>query len=41
MVGISFSVLGARKSSFGVEYIQTGLTPALLATATCPVLTIC
>ncbi len=34
-------VLGARKASFWLEFIQTGLTPALLAGATCPVLTIC
>ncbi len=34
-------VLGARKESFWVEFIQTGLTPALLATARCPVLTVC
>jgi len=34
-------VLGARKASFWVEFVRTGLTPALLATATCPVLTVC
>ena len=34
-------VLGARKASFWLEFIQTGLTPALLAEATCPVLTVC
>ena len=34
-------VLGARKASFWLEFIQTGLTPALLASATCPVLTVC
>lgn len=34
-------VLGARKSSFWIEYIQPGVTPALLAAATCPVLTVC
>jgi nucleotide-binding universal stress UspA family protein len=34
-------VLGARKASFWLEFIHTGLTPALLAGATCPVLTVC
>ena len=34
-------VLGARKSSFWIEYIRPGLTPALLAEAKCPVLTVC
>lgn len=34
-------VLGARKASFWIEYIHTGLTPALLAEAACPVLTVC
>jgi len=34
-------VLGARKASFWLEFIQTGLTPALLAGASCPVLTVC
>lgn len=34
-------VLGARKSSFWLEFIQTGLTPAVLAGASCPVLTVC
>ena len=34
-------VLGARKASFWVEFVRTGLTPALLAEATCPVLTVC
>lgn len=33
-------VLGARKASFWLEYVHTGLTPALLASAKCPVLTI-
>jgi nucleotide-binding universal stress UspA family protein len=33
-------VLGARKSSFGLSYFATGLTPALLANAKCPVLTV-
>lgn len=40
-VNADLIVLGARKSSFWVEYIRTGLTPALLATANCPVLTVC
>jgi nucleotide-binding universal stress UspA family protein len=34
-------VLGARKASFWLEFIRTGLTPALLASAMCPVLTVC
>jgi len=34
-------VLGSRKSSFWLQYIDTGLTPALLAGARCPVLTVC
>jgi nucleotide-binding universal stress UspA family protein len=34
-------VLGARKSSFWIEYVQPGVTPALLATAACPVLSVC
>jgi nucleotide-binding universal stress UspA family protein len=34
-------VLGSRKSSFWLQYIDTGLTPALLAGAHCPVLTVC
>ncbi len=34
-------VLGARKATFWIEYVQTGLTPALLAEARCPVLTVC
>jgi nucleotide-binding universal stress UspA family protein len=40
-VNADLIVLGARKASFWVEYVRTGLTPALLATATCPVLTVC
>ena len=35
-VNADLIVLGARKSSFWFEYVRTGLTPALLATATCP-----
>ncbi|MBW4028956.1 MAG: universal stress protein [Acidobacteria bacterium] len=34
-------VLGARKATFWIEYVHAGLTPALLADATCPVLTVC
>jgi len=34
-------VVGSRKSSFWLQYIDTGLTPALLAGAHCPVLTVC
>ncbi len=34
-------VLGARKSSFWLDYIETGVTPAILASAKCPVLTVC
>jgi nucleotide-binding universal stress UspA family protein len=40
-VNADLIVLGARKASFWVEYVRTGLTPALLAAATCPVLTVC
>ena len=40
-VNADLIVLGARKASFCLEFIQTGLTPALLAEATCPVLTVC
>jgi nucleotide-binding universal stress UspA family protein len=34
-------VLGTRKSSFLLTHIERGLTPELLAQATCPVMTIC
>lgn len=34
-------VLGPRKSSFWLKHVDHGLTPALLAEATCPVMTIC
>jgi nucleotide-binding universal stress UspA family protein len=34
-------VLGARSLSFWLSYVATGLTPALLAKAKCPVLTVC
>ncbi|WP_348268748.1 universal stress protein [Edaphobacter paludis] len=40
-VNADLIVLGARKPSFWVEYVRTGLTPALLAAANCPVLTVC
>jgi nucleotide-binding universal stress UspA family protein len=40
-VNADLIVLGARKGSFWVEFVRTGLTPALLAGATCPVLTVC
>jgi nucleotide-binding universal stress UspA family protein len=33
-------VLGARKASFWLSYVETGVTPALLARAHCPVLTV-
>jgi nucleotide-binding universal stress UspA family protein len=34
-------IMGARKASFWRTYIQSGLTPAVLAEAGCPVLTVC
>lgn len=34
-------VLGTRKASFLLTHIERGLTPQLLAQATCPVMTIC
>ena len=34
-------VLGARKASFWLTYIERGLTPDLLARAACPVMTVC
>jgi nucleotide-binding universal stress UspA family protein len=34
-------VLGARKSTFWLTRVERGLTPALLAEATCPVMTVC
>jgi nucleotide-binding universal stress UspA family protein len=34
-------VLGTRKASFFLTYIERGLTPELLAHAACPVMTIC
>jgi len=40
-VGADLIVLGARRSSFWLTRIERGLTPALLAEALCPVLTVC
>lgn len=40
-VGADLIVLGARRSSFWLTRVERGLTPALLAEATCPVLTVC
>ncbi len=34
-------VLGARKASFWLKYVENGLTPEILARAKCPVLTVC
>ena len=34
-------VLGARNASFWLTHIEHGLTPDLLAEATCPVMTVC
>lgn len=34
-------VLGARNASFWLKHIEHGLTPNLLAEATCPVMTVC
>jgi nucleotide-binding universal stress UspA family protein len=34
-------VLGARKASFWLTHVERGLTPDLLAQATCPVMTVC
>jgi nucleotide-binding universal stress UspA family protein len=34
-------ILGARKETFWRTYIMTGVTPALLAEAECPVLSVC
>ncbi|WP_433964881.1 universal stress protein [Tunturiibacter gelidiferens] len=34
-------VLGVRRSSFWLTYVDTGLTPAILSKARCPVLTVC
>ena len=40
-VGADLIVLGARRSNFWLTRIERGLTPALLAEAQCPVLSIC
>jgi nucleotide-binding universal stress UspA family protein len=40
-VNADLIVLGARKSTFWLTRVERGLTPALLAEATCPVLTVC
>jgi nucleotide-binding universal stress UspA family protein len=34
-------VLGARKASFWLTHVERGVTPDLLAHATCPVMTVC
>ena len=39
-VGADLIVLGARKSSYWLTHIERGMTPHLLAEATCPVLTV-
>jgi nucleotide-binding universal stress UspA family protein len=40
-VGADLIVLGPRKSSFWLKYVDHGLTPSLIAEARCPVMTIC
>jgi nucleotide-binding universal stress UspA family protein len=40
-VNADLIVLGARKASFWLTRVEGGLTPALLAEAKCPVMTIC
>jgi nucleotide-binding universal stress UspA family protein len=40
-VGADLIVLGSRKSSFWLTHVEHGLTPDLLAEATCPVMTVC
>jgi len=40
-VGADLIVLGPRKASFWLKYVDHGLTPSLLAEARCPVMTIC
>ena len=40
-VGADLIVLGPRKSSFWLKYVNRGVTPSLLAEAKCPVMTIC
>jgi nucleotide-binding universal stress UspA family protein len=40
-VNADLIVLGARKASFWLSNIEHGLTPILLAQATCPIMTVC
>jgi nucleotide-binding universal stress UspA family protein len=40
-VGADLIVLGARNASFWLTHLGHGLTPDLLAEATCPVMTVC
>ena len=40
-VGADLIVLGPRKASFWLKYVNRGLTPSVLAEAKCPVMTIC
>jgi nucleotide-binding universal stress UspA family protein len=40
-VNADLIVLGARNASFWLTHIEHGLTPDLLAEATCPVMTVC
>ncbi len=40
-VGAGLIVLGARRDSIWLKYVEDGLTPAILAGARCPVLTVC
>ncbi len=40
-VGADLIVLGPRKASFWLKYVNRGVTPSLLAEAKCPVMTIC
>jgi nucleotide-binding universal stress UspA family protein len=40
-VGADLIVLGARNASFWLTHLEHGLTPDLLAEATCPVMTVC
>jgi len=40
-VNADLIVLGARNASFWLKHVEHGLTPDLLAEATCPVMTVC
>jgi len=40
-LGADLIVIGPRKSTFWLKYVDHGLTPALIAEAKCPVMTIC